>query len=171
MICLYSDLLIYFFPVKQNEADRSKRAVAVARLEPGLPAEGQPRSAGAEPPRKDACTSTEGYEELRSQRWLLEDGYHRLDDEAGLRSRLLNKRPVEDLDVPSQRHHGFASQGVISSRKLHRLDEDRGFGRSYYRMDYDPEISEEADPRFQCESTFDRRTPRVVPAERYSVFS
>lgn len=160
-----------FFPVKQNEADGSKKAVAVTRLGAELPAEGQPCSTSAEPPRKDACTSTEGYEELLSQRWPVEDGYHGLDDEAGLRSRLLNKRPVEDLDVPSQRHHGFASRAVVSSRKLHRPDEDRDFGRSYYRMDYDPEISEEVEPRFKCESTFGGKTPRVVPAERYSVFS
>ncbi|KFO94683.1 Centrosome and spindle pole-associated protein 1 [Buceros rhinoceros silvestris] len=152
---------------KNSQVIQSKKAVAVTGLEPELPAEGQPCNAGAEPPRKDACTSTEGYEELPCQRWLVEDGYRRLDDEVGLRSRLLNKRPVEDLDVPSQRHHGFASRAVISSRKLHRLDEDRDFGRSYYRMDYDPEISEEADPRFQCESTFDRKTPRLVHAESF----
>uniref|UniRef100_A0A8C8AHY1 Centrosome and spindle pole associated protein 1 n=1 Tax=Otus sunia TaxID=257818 RepID=A0A8C8AHY1_9STRI len=121
----------------------------------------EPCNTGAEPPKKDAFTSTEGYEELLNKRWLEEDRYYRLDDEVELRSRLLNKRLDEDLDVPNRRHRGFASQSVIPIRKHHRLDEDRDFGRRYYRMDYDPEISEEMDPRFRCESTYDRKTPRV----------
>uniref|UniRef100_A0A663MU78 Centrosome and spindle pole associated protein 1 n=1 Tax=Athene cunicularia TaxID=194338 RepID=A0A663MU78_ATHCN len=125
-----------------------------------------PCNTGAEPLKKDAFTSTEGYEELLKKRWMEEDRYYRLDDEVELRSQLLNKRLDEDLDVPNRRHRGFASQSVIPIRKHHRLDEDRDFGRRYYRMDYDPEISEEMDPRFRCESTYDRKTPRVFYAER-----
>uniref|UniRef100_A0A8B9E2Q9 Centrosome and spindle pole associated protein 1 n=1 Tax=Anser cygnoides TaxID=8845 RepID=A0A8B9E2Q9_ANSCY len=87
-----------------------------------------------------------------STRRLEEDRYHRLDDEVELRSRLLNKRLDEDLDVPSRRHRGLPSQSVIPIRRYHRLDEDRDFDRRYYRMDYDPDISEEFDPRFRCES-------------------
>ncbi|KFW88043.1 Centrosome and spindle pole-associated protein 1 [Manacus vitellinus] len=151
---------------KENEMDRNKKAVAVTRLKPDLPTEVQPFNTGAEPPKKDAFTSTEDYEELQNKRWLEEDRYHRLDDEVELRSRLLNKRLDADLDVPNERHHGFASQSVIPIRKHHRLDEDRDFGRRYYRVDYDPEISEETDPRFRCESNYDRRTPRVFHAER-----
>ncbi|KFP71552.1 Centrosome and spindle pole-associated protein 1, partial [Acanthisitta chloris] len=120
----------------------------------------------AEPPRKDAFTSAEGYEELLNKKCLEEDRYHRLDDEIELRSRLLNKRLDEDLDVPNQRHRGFAGQSVIPIRKHHRLDEDHDFGRRYYRMDYDPEISEEMDPKFRSESTYDRKTPRFYYAER-----
>ncbi|XP_035745957.1 centrosome and spindle pole-associated protein 1 isoform X5 [Egretta garzetta] len=151
---------------KQNEMDRNKKSVAVMRLQPELHTEVQPCNTGAEPPKKDAFTSTEGYEELLNKRWLEEDRYHRLDDEVELRSRLLSKRLDEDLDVPNRRHHGFASQSVIPIRKHHRLDEDRDFGRRYYRIDYDPEISEEMDPRFRCESAYDRKTPRVFYAER-----
>ncbi|KAM9304204.1 centrosome and spindle pole-associated protein 1 isoform 4-T4 [Morus bassanus] len=150
----------------KNEMDRNKKAIAVTRLQPELHTEVQPCNTGAEPPKKDAFTSTEGYEELLNKRWLEEDRYHRLDDEVELRSRLLNKRLDEDLDVPNRRHRGFASQSVIPIRKHHRLDEDRDFGRRYYRVDGDPEISEEMDPRFRCESAYDRKTPRVFYAER-----
>ncbi|XP_027494590.1 centrosome and spindle pole-associated protein 1 isoform X1 [Corapipo altera] len=154
---------------RENEMDRNKKPAAVTRLKPDLHTEVQPFNTGAEPPKKDAFTSTEDYEELQNKRWLEEDRYHRLDDEVELRSRLLNKRLDADLDVPNGRHHGFASQSVIPIRKHHRLDEDRDFGRRYYRVDYDPEISEETDPRFRCESTYDRRTPRVFHAERNQV--
>uniref|UniRef100_A0A8C3J8H3 Centrosome and spindle pole associated protein 1 n=1 Tax=Calidris pygmaea TaxID=425635 RepID=A0A8C3J8H3_9CHAR len=131
----------------ENEMDRNKKPITVTRLQPELRTEVQPYNTG---------------------RWLEEDRYHRLDDEIELRSRLLNKRLDEDLDVPSRRHRGFPSQSGIPIRKHHRLDEDRDFGRRYYRMDYDPEINEEMDPRFRCESAYDRKTPRVFYAERYS---
>ncbi|XP_064909773.1 centrosome and spindle pole-associated protein 1 isoform X6 [Columba livia] len=150
----------------ENRMDRNKNPIAVARPQPELQTEVQPCNTGAEPPKKDAFTSTEGYEELLNKRWLEEDRYHRLGDEVELRSRLFSKRLDEDLDVPSRRYRGFASQSVIPVRKHHRFDEDRDFGRRYYRMDYDPEISEEMDPRFRCESTYDRKTPRVFYAER-----
>ncbi|XP_027762331.1 centrosome and spindle pole-associated protein 1 isoform X5 [Empidonax traillii] len=150
----------------KNEMNRNIKHVAVTRLQPELRTEAQPFNTGVEPPKKDAFTSTEDYEELQNnKRWLEEDRCHRLDDVAELRSRLLNERLDADLDVPS----GFASQSVIPIRKHHRLDEDRDFGRRYYRVDYDPEISEEMDPRFRCESTYDRRTPRVLHAERNQV--
>ncbi|XP_068252091.1 centrosome and spindle pole-associated protein 1 isoform X3 [Nyctibius grandis] len=150
----------------ENEMDRNKKPIAVTRLQSELHTEVQPCNTGTEPPKKDAFTSTEGYEELLSKRWPEEDRYHRLDDEVELRSRLLNKRLDEDLDVPNRRYRGFASQSVIPVRKHHRLDEDRDFGRRYYRMDYDPEISEEMDPRFRCESAYDRKTPRVFCGDR-----
>ncbi|XP_074433317.1 centrosome and spindle pole-associated protein 1 isoform X26 [Larus michahellis] len=152
--------------LSQNEMDRNRKPVAVTRLRPEFHTEVQPCNTGVEPPKKDAFTSTEGYEELLNKRWLEEDRYHRLDDEVELRSRLLNKRLDEDLDVPNQRRRGFASQSVIPIRKHHRLDEDRDFARRYYRMDHDPEISEEMDPRFRCESAYDRKTPRGFYAER-----
>ncbi|KAM6410102.1 centrosome and spindle pole-associated protein 1 isoform 10-T10 [Pluvialis apricaria] len=153
----------------ENEMDGNKNPIAATRLQPELHTEVQPCNTGVQPPKKDAFTSTEGYEELLNKRWLEEDRYHRLDDEVELRSRLLNKRLDEDLDVPNRRHRGFASQSVIPIRKHHRLDEDRDFGRRYYRMDYDPEISEEMDPRFRCESAYDSKTPRIFYAERPSL--
>uniref|UniRef100_A0A8C4TUH3 CSPP1 n=1 Tax=Falco tinnunculus TaxID=100819 RepID=A0A8C4TUH3_FALTI len=138
----------------------------VTRLQRELHAEVQPRNTGAEPPKKDAFTSTEAYEELLYKRWLEEDRYRRLDDEVESRSRLLNRRFDEDLDVPGRRYREFARQSVIPIRKHHRLDEDHDFDRRYYRMDYDPETSEEMDPRFRSESAFDRKTPRIFYTKR-----
>ncbi|NXI19415.1 CSPP1 protein, partial [Irena cyanogastra] len=154
---------------RENEMHRNKTPIAVTRLQPDLHTEVQPCNTGAEPPKKDAFTSTEGCEERLNKRWLEEDRYHRLDSEVDLRSRLLNKRLDESLDVPNQRHHGFASQSVIPARKHHRFDEDGDFDRRYYRVDYDPETNAEVDPRFRCESTHDRRTPRGFYAERINV--
>ncbi|NWX37834.1 CSPP1 protein, partial [Notiomystis cincta] len=150
---------------KNREMHRNKTPIAVTRLQPELHREVQPCNTGAEPPKKDAFTSTEGCEELLNKRWLEEDRYHRLDDEVGLRSRLLNKRLDGALDVPSRRHGGFTSQSVIPTGKHHRLDEDGDFGRRYYRVDYDPETNAETNPRFRSESTYDRRTPRGFYAE------
>ncbi|XP_014728500.1 PREDICTED: centrosome and spindle pole-associated protein 1 isoform X2 [Sturnus vulgaris] len=151
---------------RENEMHRNKAPIAVTRLQPELHTEVQPCNTGAEPPKKDAFTSTEGCEELLNKRWQEEDRYHRLDDEVELRSRLLNKRLDEDLDVPNRRHHGFASQSVIPTRKHHRFDEDGDFGRRYHGVDYDPETNAEMDPRFRCESAYDRKTPRGFYAER-----
>ncbi|XP_071410503.1 centrosome and spindle pole-associated protein 1 isoform X3 [Pithys albifrons albifrons] len=151
---------------RENEMDRNKKPLAVTRLQPELHTSVQPCNAGAGPPKKDAFTSTDRYEELQNKRWLEEDRYHRLDGEVELRSRLLNKRLDADLDVLNGRHRGFSGQSIIPIRKHHRLDEDRDFGRRYYGVDYDPEIIEEMDPRFRCESTYDRKTPRVFYAER-----
>ncbi|XP_065607972.1 centrosome and spindle pole-associated protein 1 [Cyrtonyx montezumae] len=148
----------------EHQMDRNKKPVS--RLQPELHTEVVSYSTAAEPPRKDAFTSTEDYEELLNKRRLEEDRYHRLDDETDLKSRQLNKRLGEDLDVPNRRHRGFASQSLIPARRYHRLDEDRGFNRRYYRTDYDPEISEELDPRFRCESAYERRLPRVYYSER-----
>ncbi|NXO39452.1 CSPP1 protein, partial [Locustella ochotensis] len=150
---------------RENEMHRNKTPIAVTRLQPELHREVQPCNKCAEPPKKDAFTSTEGCDELLNKRWLEEDRYHRLDDEVELRSRLLNKRLDEDLDVPNRRHHGFASQSV-PTRNHHRSDEDGDFGRRYYRVDYDPETNAEMDPRLRYESTYDRKTPRGFYAER-----
>ncbi|XP_071890650.1 centrosome and spindle pole-associated protein 1 isoform X5 [Anas platyrhynchos] len=150
----------------ERETDRNKKLIAATKLWPEPRTEVEPCSTAAEPPKKDAFTSTEGYEELLNKRRLEEDRYHRLDDEVELRSRLLSKRLDEDLDVPSRRHRGFPSQSVIPVRRYHRLDEDRDFDRRYYRMDYEPEISEEFDPRFRCESAYERKPPRYFYAER-----
>ncbi|NXR18474.1 CSPP1 protein, partial [Cinclus mexicanus] len=150
---------------KNREMHRNKAPVAVTRLQPELHTEVQPCNTGAEPPKKDAFTSTEGCEELLNKRWQEEDRYHRLDDEVALRSRLLNKRLDEDFDVPNRRHNGFAGQSVIPTRKHHRFDEDGDFGRRYHRVDYDPETNAEMDPRFRCESTYDRKTPWGFYAE------
>ncbi|XP_059717738.1 centrosome and spindle pole-associated protein 1 isoform X9 [Haemorhous mexicanus] len=58
---------------RENEMRRNKTPIAVTRLQPELHTEVQPCDTGAEPPKKDAFTSTEGREELLSKRWLQED--------------------------------------------------------------------------------------------------
>ncbi|XP_064363505.1 centrosome and spindle pole-associated protein 1 isoform X2 [Dromaius novaehollandiae] len=150
----------------EQETDRNKKPIAVTKLQPELRTQIQPYSTGTEPRKKDAFTSTESYEELLKKRHLEEDRYHKLDDEAEVRSRLLHKKLDEDLDVPERRHRGFASQSGIPVRRHHRVDEDRSFDRRYYRMDYDPEISEGVDSGFRYESDYDRRPSQVFYAER-----
>lgn len=157
-------ILLIPFSLKQNEMERNRNLTAVSRLQPAQPPEAEPSHAGAEPPKKDAFTSTEGYEELQNKRSLEEDRYHRLPEEAELRSRPLSRRDDEDLDVPSRRRRGFASQSGIPIRKHHRLDEGYDFGRRFYRMDYGPELGEEVEPRLRWGSAYDRRTH----ADRYS---
>ncbi|XP_010213776.1 PREDICTED: centrosome and spindle pole-associated protein 1 [Tinamus guttatus] len=147
----------------EQETDRNKKSTAITKLQPELRIPVQPYSTGTEPPKKDAFTSTEGYEELLKKRHL-GDRYHRLDDEAEI-SRLLHKK-MEDLDVPERRHRAFASQSGIPIRRHHRLDEDHSFDRRFYRMDNDPDISEEKDSRFRYESDYDRRPSRFFYAER-----
>ncbi|XP_037985038.1 centrosome and spindle pole-associated protein 1 isoform X14 [Motacilla alba alba] len=58
---------------RENEMHRNKTPIAVAMLQPELHTEVQPCNTGAEPPKKDAFTSTEGCEELLNKRWLEED--------------------------------------------------------------------------------------------------
>ncbi|XP_068018616.1 centrosome and spindle pole-associated protein 1 isoform X4 [Melanerpes formicivorus] len=151
---------------ERNEMDRNRNPTAVSRLQPDHPAGAEPSHTGAEPPKKDAFTSTEGYEELQSKRWLEEDRYHRQGGELELRSRLLSRRLDEDLDVPSRGWRGFASQSGIPIRKHHRLDEGYDLGRRFYRVDYDPEMGEGVEPRLRCESAYGRKTPQVSRAER-----
>ncbi|XP_054034952.1 centrosome and spindle pole-associated protein 1 [Dryobates pubescens] len=151
---------------ERNEMDRNRNPTAVSRLQPDHPPGAEPSHTGAEPPKKDAFTSTEGYEELQSKRWLEEDRYHRQGGELELRSRLLGRRLDEDMDVPDRRWRGFASQSGIPIRKHHRLDEGYDFGRRLYRVDYDPEMGEEVEPRLRCESAYGRKTPWASYAER-----
>uniref|UniRef100_H0ZM88 Centrosome and spindle pole associated protein 1 n=1 Tax=Taeniopygia guttata TaxID=59729 RepID=H0ZM88_TAEGU len=67
----------------KNEMHRNKTTNAVTRLQPELHTEVQPCNTGAEPPKKDAFTSTEGCEELLNKRWLEEDRKHHRIDEDG----------------------------------------------------------------------------------------
>ncbi|NXP74745.1 CSPP1 protein, partial [Ramphastos sulfuratus] len=152
---------------KSTEMYRNRNLTAVSRLQLAQAPKAEPSHAGAEPPKKDAVTSTESCEELQTKRWLEEERYHRLGDEAGLRGHLLSRRVEDYLDVPSGRCPGFASQSGIPIRKHHRLDEGYDFGRRFYRMDYGPELGEEVGPRLRCGSAYNRRSPHVSHADRY----
>ncbi|XP_035418945.1 centrosome and spindle pole-associated protein 1 isoform X18 [Cygnus atratus] len=57
----------------ERETDRNKKPIAATRLQPELHTEVEPCHTAAEPPKKDAFTSTEGYEELLNKRRLEED--------------------------------------------------------------------------------------------------
>ncbi|XP_053875040.1 centrosome and spindle pole-associated protein 1 isoform X5 [Malaclemys terrapin pileata] len=150
----------------EHETERSKKSTAITRVQPGLRSQVQPSRVDSEPPKKDAFTSTEAYEELLNRRRLEEDRYRRLDDEAELRERILHKKLDEELDISNRKHHRFDSKPDISPRRHHRFDEDRHFDRRHYNLDYDPEINEEMDPRFRYESDYDKKPLRVFHAER-----
>uniref|UniRef100_A0A8C0GT08 Uncharacterized protein n=1 Tax=Chelonoidis abingdonii TaxID=106734 RepID=A0A8C0GT08_CHEAB len=152
---------------KNRETERSKKTTAFTRVQPGLRSQVQPSCADSEPPKKDAFTSTEAYEELLNRRRLEEDRYCRLDDEAELRDRILHKKLDEELKISNRKHHRFEGKPDISPRRHHRFDEDRHFDRRHYKLDYDPEINEEMDPRFRYESDYDKKPLRVFHAERY----
>nr|XP_042701208.1 centrosome and spindle pole-associated protein 1 isoform X5 [Chrysemys picta bellii] len=150
----------------KHETERSKKSTAITRVQPGLRSQVQPSRVDSEPPKKDAFTSTEAYEELLNRRRLEEDRCRRLDDEAELRERILHKKLDEELDISNRKHHRFDSKPDISPRRHHRFDEDRHFDRRHYNLDYDPEINEEMDPRFRYESDYDKKPLRVFHAER-----
>ncbi|XP_026515499.1 centrosome and spindle pole-associated protein 1 [Terrapene carolina triunguis] len=149
----------------EHETERSKKSTAITRVQPGLRSQVQPSCADSEPPKKDAFTSTEAYEELLNRRRLEEDRYRRLDDDAELRDRILHKKLDEERDISNRKHHRFDSKPNISPRRHHRFDEDRHFDRRHYNLDYDPEINEEMDPRFRYESDYDKKPLRVFHAE------
>uniref|UniRef100_A0A674HT66 Centrosome and spindle pole associated protein 1 n=1 Tax=Terrapene triunguis TaxID=2587831 RepID=A0A674HT66_9SAUR len=144
-----------------SQTERSKKSTAITRVQPGLRSQVQPSCADSEPPKKDAFTSTEAYEELLNRRRLEEDRYRRLDDDAELRDRILHKKLDEERDISNRKHHRFDSKPNISPRRHHRFDEDRHFDRRHYNLDYDPEINEEMDPRFRYESDYDKKPLRV----------
>ncbi|KAM7174940.1 centrosome and spindle pole-associated protein 1 isoform 3-T3 [Macrochelys suwanniensis] len=150
----------------KHETERSKKTTAITRVQPGLRSQIQLSCADSEPPKKDAFTSTEAYEELLNRKRLEEDRYHRLDDEAELRDRILHKKLDEELDISNRKHHRFDCKPDISPRRHQRFDEDRHFDRRHYKLDYDPEINEEMDPRFRYESDYDKKPLRVFHAER-----
>nr|XP_025044685.1 centrosome and spindle pole-associated protein 1 [Pelodiscus sinensis] len=150
----------------EHETERSKKTTGISRVQPELRSQIQPSCTDSEPPKKDAFTSTEAYEELLNQRRLEEDRYRKLDDEAELRERLLPKRLDEELDISNRKHRRFDSKRDISPRRHHRFDEDHDFDRRYHKLDYDPEINEEMDPRFRYESDYDKKPLRVFHAER-----
>ncbi|XP_074841844.1 centrosome and spindle pole-associated protein 1 isoform X2 [Carettochelys insculpta] len=150
----------------EHETERSRKTTAVTRVQPELRSQTQASYADSEPPKKDAFTSTEAYEELLNRKRLEEDQYRRLNDEAELRERILPKKLDEKLDISNRKHHRFDSKCDISPRRHHRFDEDRDFDRRYHRLDYDPEINEEMDSRFRYERDYDRMPLRVFHTER-----
>lgn len=169
---LFPFVFRYFniFPIEQHETDGHKKPAAVSRVQPELHKQIEASCGDSEPPRKDACTSTEAYEELLNRRQQEEGRYRRSDDEAEVRERILQKTLDEELDISNRKHHRFANKPDITVRRHHRFDEDFDLDRRYHRPDYDPEVNEEMDSRFRYESDYDKKPLRFFNAERYLNF-
>ncbi|XP_025066019.1 centrosome and spindle pole-associated protein 1 isoform X6 [Alligator sinensis] len=150
----------------EHETDGHKKPAAVSRVQPELHKQIEASCGDSEPPRKDACTSTEAYEELLNRRQQEEGRYRRSDDEAEVRERILQKTLDEELDIFNRKHHRFANKPDITVRRHHRFDEDFDLDRRYHRPDYDPEVNEEMDSRFRYESNYDKKPLRFFNAER-----
>ncbi|XP_031982939.1 centrosome and spindle pole-associated protein 1 isoform X7 [Corvus moneduloides] len=109
---------------RENEMHRNKTPIAVTRLQPELHREVQPCNTGAEPPKKDAFTSTEGCEEVLSKRWLEEDRYHRkhhrLDEDGDFGRRYY--RGEYDPETNAEMDHRFRCESTY----------DRKTPRSFY---------------------------------------
>uniref|UniRef100_A0A7M4FNU5 Centrosome and spindle pole associated protein 1 n=1 Tax=Crocodylus porosus TaxID=8502 RepID=A0A7M4FNU5_CROPO len=141
----------------EHETDRHKKPAAVTRVQPELHKQIEASCGDSELPRKDACTSTEAYEELLNRRRQEEGRYRRSDDEAEVRERILQKALDEKLDISNRKCHRFANKPDISVGRHHRFDEDCDLDRRYDRPDYGPEVNEEMDSRFRYESDYDKK--------------
>ncbi|XP_021244273.1 centrosome and spindle pole-associated protein 1 isoform X5 [Numida meleagris] len=99
----------------EHQMDRNKKPIAITRLQPELHTEVESYSTAAEPPRKDAFTSTEGYEELLNKQRLEED---RPDLDG-----IVRDQPADYEDELKERSHvqrvsrtgNFRNQAQISS--------------------------------------------------------
>uniref|UniRef100_A0A7M4FKV8 Centrosome and spindle pole associated protein 1 n=1 Tax=Crocodylus porosus TaxID=8502 RepID=A0A7M4FKV8_CROPO len=150
----------------EHETDRHKKPAAVTRVQPELHKQIEASCGDSELPRKDACTSTEAYEELLNRRRQEEGRYRRSDDEAEVRERILQKALDEKLDISNRKCHRFANKPDISVGRHHRFDEDCDLDRRYDRPDYGPEVNEEMDSRFRYESDYDKKPLRFFNTER-----
>ncbi|XP_039404394.1 centrosome and spindle pole-associated protein 1 isoform X6 [Corvus cornix cornix] len=121
---------------RENEMHRNKTPIAVTRLQPELHREVQPCNTGAEPPKKDAFTSTEGCEEVLSKRWLEEDRYHRkhhrLDEDGDFGRRYC--RGEYDPETNAEMDHRFRCESTY----------DRKTPRSFYSERNQVQISSSA---------------------------
>ncbi|XP_041891681.1 centrosome and spindle pole-associated protein 1 isoform X7 [Corvus kubaryi] len=121
---------------RENEMHRNKTPIAVTRLQPELHREVQPCNTGAEPPKKDAFTSTEGCEEVLSKRWLEEDRYHRkhhrLDEDGDFGRRYY--RGEYDPETNAEMDHRFRCESTY----------DRKTPRSFYSERNQVQISSSA---------------------------
>nr|XP_034981648.1 centrosome and spindle pole-associated protein 1 isoform X8 [Zootoca vivipara] len=132
----------------EHDIDTHKKGIAVTRSQPALHTSAlQPPIRDEEFFKKDACTSTDTFEELSDKRQSV-DQYHKPNNDVGHGDTLLHKQLDEVLN--------------ISNRKHQRLD------RRHYRFDegHDPETDYEMDPRFRYESDYDKKPLRVFHAQR-----
>ncbi|XP_030089231.2 centrosome and spindle pole-associated protein 1 isoform X6 [Serinus canaria] len=134
---------------RENEMRRHKTPIAVTRLQPQLHTEFQPCDPGAEPPKKDAFTSTEGCEELLNNRWLQEDRYHRKhhkfdeDGDFGRRYYRVDYDPETNAEVDPR----FRSESTYDRKTPRGFYAERPYLNGMVRdvpADYEDELKERA---------------------------
>ncbi|XP_059717693.1 centrosome and spindle pole-associated protein 1 isoform X6 [Haemorhous mexicanus] len=131
---------------RENEMRRNKTPIAVTRLQPELHTEVQPCDTGAEPPKKDAFTSTEGREELLSKRWLQEDRkHHKIDEDGdfGRRYYRVDYDPETNAEVDPR----FRSESTYDRKTPRGFYAERPYLNGMVRdvpADYEDELKERA---------------------------
>ncbi|XP_077042405.1 centrosome and spindle pole-associated protein 1 isoform X10 [Agelaius phoeniceus] len=134
---------------RENEMHRNKTPIAVTRLQPELHAEVQPCNTGAEPPKKDAFTSTERCEELLNKRWLEEDRYHRkhhrIDEDGDFGRRYY--RVDYDPETNAEMDPRFRSESTYDRKTPRGFYAERPYLNEMVRdapADYEDELKERA---------------------------
>ncbi|XP_029447284.1 centrosome and spindle pole-associated protein 1 isoform X3 [Rhinatrema bivittatum] len=132
---------------------RTNKSVAVPGAKPELYTQTQPSWKESDPPKKDAYTSMEVYEELLNRRRQEEDRYRKLGDSTEVWDRKLNRKDGELSDRQLGR---FENEKDIRPR---RIIEDYDLDRRNFRFDLDPEHSEEIHHKHMSESDAKDRRP------------
>ncbi|XP_071276718.1 centrosome and spindle pole-associated protein 1 isoform X11 [Agelaius tricolor] len=134
---------------RENEMHRNKTPIAVTRLQPELHAEVQPCNRGAEPPKKDAFTSTDRCEELLNKRWLEEDRYHRkhhrIDEDGDFGRRYY--RVDYDPETNAEMDPRFRSESTYDRKTPRGFYAERPYLNEMVRdapADYEDELKERA---------------------------
>ncbi|XP_030822303.1 centrosome and spindle pole-associated protein 1 isoform X5 [Camarhynchus parvulus] len=134
---------------RENEMHRNKTPIAVTRLQPELHAEVQPCNPGAEPPKKDAFTSTERCEELLNKRWMEEDRYHRkhhrIDEDGDFGRRYY--RVDYDPETNAEMDPRFRSESTYGRKTPRVFYAERPYLNGMVRdvpADYEDELKERA---------------------------
>nr|XP_028592610.1 centrosome and spindle pole-associated protein 1 isoform X3 [Podarcis muralis] len=140
----------------EHDTDTNKKGIAVTRSQPALHTPAlQPPIRDEEFFKKDACTSTDAFEELSDKRQSV-DQHHKPKNDVGHGDSLLHKQLDEVLNISNRKHQRLDSKPETFSRRHHRFDEG-----------HDPEIDDEMDPRFRYESDYDKKPLRVFHAQRF----
>ncbi|XP_077208346.1 centrosome and spindle pole-associated protein 1 isoform X4 [Paroedura picta] len=137
----------------KHETDTHKKGIAVSKSQPELHTQTLSPRRDEDSLRKDACTSTETYEDVPKRQSL--DQHHKPDNERGHGDNILHKKIDEELNISSRKHRRLDSRPGISIRRYHKFDGN-----------HDSEVDDEMDPRFRYESDYDKKPLRVFHAQR-----
>ncbi|XP_053105235.1 centrosome and spindle pole-associated protein 1 isoform X2 [Hemicordylus capensis] len=130
----------------EHDTNTQKKSASVIRSQPELHIRGLSPRRDEYSFKKDACTSTEGYELLPNKRQSL-DQYHKPDNESGHRNRILHKKLDEELKTSNRKHQRLGSKPDISIGRHRQFNEDNS--------------DDAMDPRFRYESDYDKKPLRV----------